>query len=92
MNSYSNDKMNVNPKIMGFFSALSDETRLKIVIGLKEGKKSVTDIHKFVGEGKVTLSGISHQLNYLRNLDIVESTKQGKERIYSLSNNFCNSH
>jgi len=78
-----------NPKkIVNFFSALSDETRLKILLSLVDGPKNVSNIHKYVGK-EITISAISHQLKLLNNLDIIEYKKKGREKNYSLSGDFC---
>lgn len=81
--------MKVNKKVLLFFSALSDETRLKIIMTLSKGKKTVGSIHRSFGENEITLSAISHQLKQLQNIDIVSFKRKGKEKIYSLSGSFC---
>lgn len=75
-------------KILKFFSSLSDKTRLKIVISLSKGNKTVTEVFNDISEN-VTLSAISHQLKLLSDLNIVKFEKSGRERYYSLSNDFC---
>jgi len=77
-----------NKKILQFFSALSDETRLKILMELVNGPKNVNEIYKSVGKN-ITLSAISHQLKLLSYADIIEYVKKGRERKYSLSGDFC---
>lgn len=79
----------VNKKVIQFFSSLSDETRLKILMGLIENKKTVNEIHNYVGKDKVTLSAISHQLRQLNDIGIVLHKRQGREKIFQLSDNFC---
>jgi len=74
-------------KIVSFFSALGDETRLKILKSLMDGDKTVGEIHRSVGG--LTLSAVSHQLKYLSDLDIVVYKKKGKEKIFHLSDKFC---
>ncbi len=76
-------------KVLNFFSSLADETRLKILIAIADKPKSVNDIHKFIGKEKMTLSAISHQLKQLKYLKMVICKKQGKERLYELSGDFC---
>ncbi|MEC8221319.1 MAG: metalloregulator ArsR/SmtB family transcription factor [Nanoarchaeota archaeon] len=76
-------------KLAKVFSALSDETRLKIVMVLMNKNMQVTQIHEELGKEKISLSGISHQLKYLTNLDLVISQKNGREKEYSLSKDFC---
>ncbi|MFW5746023.1 MAG: ArsR/SmtB family transcription factor [Nanoarchaeota archaeon] len=74
-------------EILSFFSALSDETRLDIVLALIEGERTVSQIHK--GLSHLTLSGVSHQLHYLWDKGILEMRRNGRERYYSLSDTFC---
>ncbi len=76
-------------KILNFFSSLADETRLQILISIAEKPKNVNEIYEFVGKEKMTLSAISHQLNNMKNLNIVSSVKHGKEKSYELSDSFC---
>ena len=77
----------INPRILNFFDALSDETRLNIIISISKKPLTVNDIHKFIPE--ITLSGISHQLKLLSNLGIVEYEKEGRKRFYRLSHDYC---
>ncbi|MBU0957573.1 MAG: ArsR family transcriptional regulator [Nanoarchaeota archaeon] len=76
-------------KILRFFGTLSDETRLKIVMSLTKSSKNVGEIHDYVGKDKITLSGISHQLKQLEDIDIVVFEKKGREKFFSLSGDFC---
>ncbi len=78
-----------NSKVLDFFSSLAAKTRLEILMSIAKEPKNVSDIHKFVGKEKMTLSAISHQLRQLRDLNIISCEKQGKERLYELSDNFC---
>lgn len=65
-----------------FFKALSDLTRLKIILVIsEEGEICVNDISSKIG---MTKSAVSHQLSYLKNLRMVKSRKEGKEVFYSL--------
>lgn len=76
-------------KLTTIFRSLSDETRLKIVIALMDTKKNVNDIHETLGKDKISLSAISHQLRDLLNIGLIESERSGREKYYSLSNDFC---
>jgi len=76
-------------KLLAFFSALADNTRLSIVLFLRKKSACVKEIHEFLGEDNISLSGVSHQLKLLYNLNIVSFSKQGKEKIFSLSPDFC---
>jgi ArsR family transcriptional regulator len=79
----------VSKKILQFFSSLSDETRLRIVLSLTEGSKNVGDIHKKFGKNKITLSAISHQLKLLESAGLVVYEKRGREKIFRLADGFC---
>ncbi len=79
----------IHRRVVDFFSALSDETRLKILGSLMEKDKTVGDIHKSVGDKKLTLSAISHQLKHLYLLGIIVYEKKGREKYFHLSDKFC---
>ena len=76
-------------KVMQFFSSLADPTRLHILMSIAEKPKAVNDIYNFVGRDKMTLSAISHQLKQLSDMSIVKFEKEGKEKYYRLSSDFC---
>jgi len=79
----------INKKILQFFSALADETRLKILVSLTKEPRTVNEIHSIVGKDTLTLSAISHQLKQLSDLDVVAYRRKGREKIFTLSDNFC---
>jgi len=68
-------------EMAGFFNAFSDPTRLKIILALGMEELCVCDITTVVD---VSVSAVSHQLRYLRNLNVVKKRKQGKMVYYSL--------
>lgn len=68
-------------ELADFFSSFSDSTRLKILINLLEGQKTVTEICKLSG---ISQSAISHQLTKLRIMKLIKGTKSGKFTYYSL--------
>jgi DNA-binding transcriptional ArsR family regulator len=78
-----------NPRMIRFFSALADETRLSMLLCLAEGPKTVNDVYSYVGRNKLTLSAISHQLKDLKNIGIIEFEKKGREKVFRLSDKFC---
>lgn len=84
-----NIEENAKNKVLDFFASLADETRLKILLSIAKKPKNVNEIYDFVGRDKITLSAISHQLNHLKNLNIVTYVKHGKEKSYELSDSFC---
>ena len=70
-----------------FFKALSDPTRLKIVLTISNGEICVNDIAAKIG---MTKSAVSHQLAYLKSLRLIKSRKDGKEVYYSLDDDHVN--
>jgi DNA-binding transcriptional ArsR family regulator len=78
-----------NKKILQFFGALADETRLNILLSLINGPRTVNQIHHTLGRDRLTLSAISHQLKQLQDLDIVVYERKGREKIFTLSGDFC---
>lgn len=66
----------------GFFKALADETRLKILFTLLESGKCVMHISEHVG---MSQSAVSHQLSILRRADLVKVSRSGKTQVYSIS-------
>ncbi len=65
-----------------FFDALSDPTRIQIVLRLLErGEMTVQEIAGALGK---SLSLVSHHLSCLRNCGIVKHRKEGKHVYYSL--------
>ncbi len=63
------------------FKALSDPTRLKIVLALALEELCVCDLAALVD---VSVSAISHQLRLLRNMRLVSYRKEGKMVYYRL--------
>lgn len=82
-------KINAEKKVRDFFSSLADETRLKIVLSVAEKPKTVNEIYNFVGKDSMTLSAISHQLKQLSDIGIVFHKRNGKEKLFELSDKFC---
>lgn len=64
-----------------FFSAFSDETRLKILMHLLKGEATVSEITQAC---ELTISNTSHQLRTLKDEKLVKSRKEGKYNYYSL--------
>ncbi len=65
-----------------FLKALSDPTRLRVIQALRHSELCVCDLTALVG---ISVSGLSHQLRYLRNKNIVKFRKEGKLAYYSLA-------
>ena len=69
-------------EIVTDFKALGDEGRLKIVICLLNGKKSVGEISKVTG---CSQSATSHQLRVLKDAKILKCEKQGNINFYFIA-------
>jgi DNA-binding transcriptional ArsR family regulator len=64
------------------FTALSDPTRLRIISALLPGELCVCDLAAVLG---MTQSAVSHQLRYLRSLNLVHARKDGRTVYYTLA-------
>lgn len=69
--------------LVEMLNAVSDNTRVKILLSLKDGELCVCDICHILG---LSLSAVSHQLRILRNLRLVKYRSEGKMSFYSLTN------
>lgn len=74
----SNEKLNA---LSDFFKAFSDPNRLRIIQSLSKNELCVCDIADIAG---MTQSAVSHQLRYLKNINILSCRRDGKSIIYSL--------
>ena len=74
--------------IASIFKALSDPSRLKIVLALLDQEHCVCDIAVICGQ---TESAISHQLRLLRTQKIVKNRRDGKIMYYSLDDDHVRS-
>lgn len=68
--------------IANFYKAMADSTRIKIINVLENNELCVCDIASILD---MTKSAVSHQLKYLRDLDIIKNKKVGKEVLYTLT-------
>jgi DNA-binding transcriptional ArsR family regulator len=75
----SQQKLN---SLVEIFKAISDNTRTKILLALREGELCVCDISHVLG---LSLSAVSHQLRILRGLRLVKYRSEGKMVFYSLT-------
>lgn len=64
--------------------ALATPSRLLILIELRQGPRSVTELAEAVG---MEQSAVSHQLRLLRNLGLVTGTRTGRSIVYTLYDN-----
>ena len=69
-------------QMVDIFKALSDPTRLKIVLTLLNQEHCVCDIAVLCGQSD---SAVSHQLRILRVLKIVKNRREGKIMYYSIN-------
>ena len=65
-----------------FYKALSDSTRIKILACLSLNAHCVCDLSAMLN---MTKSAVSHQLQNLKEMNLIKSEKSGKEMIYSLA-------
>lgn len=65
-----------------FYKAFSDSTRVKIIDAIYENELCVCDISVLLN---MTKSAVSHQLKYLREMNLIKARKAGKEVYYSLA-------
>ncbi|MDO8647099.1 MAG: metalloregulator ArsR/SmtB family transcription factor [Candidatus Diapherotrites archaeon] len=79
----------IDGKVLRFFSAIADKTRLKILLALMDGPKTVNEVYESVGREKMTLSAVSHQLKYLEQTGVVVFEKSGREKTFRPSSDFC---
>ncbi|KXA91892.1 hypothetical protein AKJ63_00535 [candidate division MSBL1 archaeon SCGC-AAA259D18] len=73
--------MNINEKSYSrLFQALADESRMKIILEIREEEKSVTEICSSTG---LEQSSVSHHLKCLTNCGFAERRVEGNRRFYS---------
>ena len=75
---YNEGKLNL---LTEMFAALSDNSRVKILLALKEEELCVCDIAHVLG---ASISRVSHQLRILRGLRMVKYRNEGRMAYYSL--------
>lgn len=68
-------------RLAAVYKALGDPTRLRMIMGLRDGEMCVCDLAAFLG---LTESAISHQLRLLRELALVKKRREGQILYYSL--------
>ena len=64
------------------FKMFADSTRIKILVDLSQGEKSVSEICEDL---EMNQSAVSHQLKILRNAKLLCARREGKSMIYSLA-------
>lgn len=68
-------------KMSLFLKVMADSTRVKILFSIKDKPKSVNEIVEIVG---ATQSAVSHQLSIMRNVNILDTKRDGNKIYYSL--------
>ncbi len=74
--------MRNNRKLARLFSALSDETRIKILEMLYKGELNVNQIREEIG---TTLPAISYQLKILTSEELLKFDKRGRKKYFRLA-------
>ncbi|MCX7872514.1 MAG: metalloregulator ArsR/SmtB family transcription factor [Verrucomicrobiae bacterium] len=64
------------------FKALSEKTRLKLILALESGEKNVSELVRIVGANQ---ANVSHQLQILLDAGIVARRKEGVNVYYRIS-------
>jgi DNA-binding transcriptional ArsR family regulator len=67
--------------IARFFQALADPTRVRMLKALSEGEWCVSDLTEALGMDQ---PAVSHQLKYLREMNLVRWKKHGRHVYYKL--------
>lgn len=67
-----------------FYKAFGDATRLRIMMALSHATMCVCDISNLL---QMSQSSISHQLQYLRDMNLVVARRAGKIIYYDLADN-----
>ncbi len=65
-----------------FFLNFATQSKFDIIMALKEGPLSVTEIAEKLGDEQ---SAVSHNLGKMSTCHILNMKKEGKQRIYSLN-------
>jgi DNA-binding transcriptional ArsR family regulator len=68
-------------RLASIYKVLGDPTRLRMIMGLRDGEMCVCDLAAFLG---LTESAISHQLRLLKDLALVKKRRDGQTLYYSL--------
>lgn len=66
------------------YKLFADASRVKILVALTQSEMCVTEISEFLS---ITQSAVSHQLRILKSSNLVKTRRDGKNIIYSLTDN-----
>lgn len=67
-------------ELADFYKIFGDSTRLKILLALRDGEASVTELSERVN---MTQSAVSHQLRILKQSRLARVRREGKNSFYS---------
>ena len=65
------------------YKLFGDSSRIKILCALTQSEMCVSEISEFLS---ITQSAVSHQLRILKSSNLVKSRREGKNIVYSLTN------
>lgn len=65
-----------------FFQAMADPTRVRLLTALAQGEWCVSDLTEALGMDQ---PAVSHQLKYLREMNLVQWQKHGRNVYYTLA-------
>jgi ArsR family transcriptional regulator len=68
-------------KLAGILKIIADENRLRIICLLRGGEKCVCELWRSL---RLPQNLVSHHLKVLKELDLIDSRKEGLKVIYSL--------
>ncbi len=68
-------------RLVSFYKALADDTRLRILFALLPGELSAGDIAVCLD---MTKSAVSHQLAVLRDMHLIKARRMGKNIFYTV--------
>lgn len=71
-------------KLSELFKVVSDPTRVRILLYIKDEERTVSEISEEVGLHQTT---VSHQLSLMKAARVVKSRREGKYIFYSLDDN-----
>ena len=66
------------------YKLFADSSRVKILVALTQSEMCVSEIAEFLS---ITQSAVSHQLRILKSSNLVKTRREGKNIIYSLTDN-----
>ncbi|MBO4983981.1 MAG: helix-turn-helix transcriptional regulator [Clostridia bacterium] len=66
------------------YKIFADSSRVKILVALTQSEMCVSEISEFLS---ITQSAVSHQLRILKSSNLVKTRRDGKNIVYSLTDN-----